>query len=128
MNQKAERFVNESNSYHYFASAMQSQPENAPCFLICDALAMKRYGLGLARPAPVNNDALIEAGYLHKADSLARLAQQLGLDAQALAGTVARYNRDAAQEKIRNSPKAATAITARWAIRAINRTPAMPRC
>lgn len=58
---------------------------------------MKRYGLGLARPAPVNNDALIEAGYLHKADSLARLAQQLGLDAQALAGTVARYNRDAAQ-------------------------------
>ena len=97
VNQKAERFVNESNSYHHFASAMQSQPENAPCFLICDALAMKRYGLGLARPAPVNNDALIEAGYLHKADSLARLAQQLGLDAQALAGTVARYNRDAAQ-------------------------------
>ncbi len=97
VNQKAERFVNESNSYHHFASAMQSLPENAPCFLICDALAMKRYGLGLARPAPVNNDALIEAGYLHKADSLARLAQQLGLDAQALAGTVARYNRDAAQ-------------------------------
>jgi hypothetical protein len=64
----AVRFVNESNSYHHFASAMQSQPENAPCFLICDALAMKRYGLGLARPAPVNNDALIEAGYLHKAD------------------------------------------------------------
>jgi hypothetical protein len=46
----AVRFVNESNSYHHFASAMQSQPENAPCFLICDALAMKRYGLGLARP------------------------------------------------------------------------------
>ena len=48
---------------------------------------MKRYGLGLARPAPVNNDALIEAGYLHKADSLARLAQQLGLDAQAVSYT-----------------------------------------
>ncbi len=58
---------------------------------------MKRYGLGLARPAPVNNDALIAAGYLYKADTLETLAQQLGLDAQTLSETVARYNRDAAQ-------------------------------
>ncbi|PAT72698.1 3-oxosteroid 1-dehydrogenase, partial [Klebsiella pneumoniae] len=50
-----------------------------------------------ARPAPVNNDALVAAGYLHKADTLAALAQQLGLDAQTLSETVARYNRDAAQ-------------------------------
>ena len=58
---------------------------------------MKRYGLGLARPAPVNNDALVAAGYLYKADTLETLAQQLGLDAQTLSETVARYNRDAAQ-------------------------------
>ncbi|MEF3111470.1 FAD-dependent oxidoreductase [Raoultella sp. WB_B2P2-3] len=96
VNQRAVRFVNESNSYHHFASAMQSQEENAPCYLICDALAMKRYGLGLARPAPVNNDALIKAGYLHKADSLAQLAQALGIDGQTLTATVSRYNRDAA--------------------------------
>ncbi len=44
---------------------------------------MKRYGLGLARPAPVNN-ATVAAGYLHKADTPAALAQQLGLDAQTL--------------------------------------------
>ncbi|OSY24743.1 3-oxosteroid 1-dehydrogenase [Klebsiella pneumoniae] len=87
----------ESSSYHHFASAMQDAAENAPCFLLCDAQAMKRYGLGLARPAPVNNDALVAAGYLHKADTLAALAQQLGLDAQTLSKTVARYNRDAAQ-------------------------------
>ncbi|QGA62726.1 FAD-dependent oxidoreductase [Klebsiella pneumoniae] len=96
-NQRAVRFVNESSSYHHFASAMQDAAENAPCFLLCDAQAMKRYGLGLARPAPVNNDALVAAGYLHKADTLAALAQQLGLDAQTLSETVARYNRDAAQ-------------------------------
>ena len=58
---------------------------------------MKRYGLGLARPAPVNNDALVKAGYLHKADTLSELAQRLGLDPQTLGETVARYNRDAAQ-------------------------------
>ncbi|NHW59321.1 FAD-binding protein, partial [Escherichia coli] len=57
VNQRAVRFVNESSSYHHFASAMQDAAENAPCFLLCDAQAMKRYGLGLARPAPVNNDA-----------------------------------------------------------------------
>lgn len=96
VNQRGVRFVNESNSYHHFASAMQQQPENAPCYLIGDALAMKNYGLGLARPAPVNNDALIKAGYLHKADTLAALAQQLNLDPQTLEETVARYNRDAA--------------------------------
>ena len=95
VNQRAVRFVNESNSYHYFASAMQQSPDNAPCYLICDAVAMRRYGLGLARPAPVNNRALVEAGYLHQADSLAALAGQLGLDPQQLMDTVARYNRDA---------------------------------
>lgn len=96
VNQRGVRFVNESNSYHHFASAMQQQPENAPCYLIGDALAMKNYGLGLARPAPVNNDALIKAGYLYKADTLAALAQQLNLDPRTLEETVARYNRDAA--------------------------------
>ena len=95
VNQRGVRFVNESNSYHHFASAMQQQPENAPCYLIGDALAMKNYGLGLARPAPVNNDALVKAGYLHKADTLVELAHQLNLDPQTLEETVARYNRDA---------------------------------
>lgn len=97
VNQRAVRFVNESGSYHHFASTMQSRAENAPCFLICDAQAMRRYGLGLARPAPVNNDALVKAGYLYKADTLPELAQQLGLDPQTLGETVARYNRNVAQ-------------------------------
>lgn len=96
VNQRGVRFVNESNSYHHFASAMQQQPENAPCYLLCDARAMKRYGLGLARPAPVNNDALVNAGYLHQAESLSELAQQLGIDPQQLEHTVSRYNQHAA--------------------------------
>ncbi len=59
VNQRAVRFVNESSSYHHFASAMQDAAENAPCFFtLRRPRAMKRYGLGLARPAPVNNDAL----------------------------------------------------------------------
>ncbi|GHK53776.1 hypothetical protein KPZU09_35120 [Klebsiella pneumoniae] len=96
VNQRAVRFVNESSSYHHFASAMQDAAENAPCFLLCDAQAMKRYGLGLARPAPVNNDARSPLAICTKPIPAA-LAQQLGLDAQTLSKTVARYNRDAAQ-------------------------------
>ena len=57
---------------------------------------MKRYGLGLARPAPVNNDAPSPPAICTKPIPAA-LAQQLGLDAQTLSETVARYNRDAAQ-------------------------------
>lgn len=97
VNQRAVRFVNESSSYHHFASAMQDAAENAPCFLLCDARAMKRYGLGLARPAPVNNDATGRRWLSAQSRYLAALAQQLGLDAQTLSKTVARYNRDAAQ-------------------------------
>lgn len=96
VNQRGVRFVNESNSYHHFASAMQQHPHNAPCYLICDAQAMKNYGLGLARPSPVNNDALVKSGYLRQADSLTGLARLLDLDPQTLEETVARYNRDAA--------------------------------
>ncbi len=76
---------------------MQDAAENAPCFLLCDARAMKRYGLGLARPAPVNNDALGRRWLSAQSRYPAALAQQLGLDAQTLSETVARYNRDAAQ-------------------------------
>lgn len=36
VNQRAVRFVNESSSYHHFASAMQDAAENA-LFLLCDA-------------------------------------------------------------------------------------------
>lgn len=95
VNQRAKRFVNESNSYHHFASAMQQSPDNAPCYLLCDAKAMSSYGLGLARPSPVNNGGLVKAGYLIEAPTLAKLAQRLGLDAATLEETVQRYNRDA---------------------------------
>ncbi len=124
VNQRAVRFVNESSSYHHFASAMQDAAENAPVFTLRRP-AMKRYGLGLARPAPVNNDAR-RRWLSAQSRYLAALAQQLGLDAQTLSKTVARYNRDAAQGVDRNLLKAATAITGRWAIRAISLTPVMP--
>lgn len=98
VNRDGQRFVNESDSYHCFVEAMLANGgANAPCWLICDGEALNRYGLGLARPRPVDNRALIEAGYLLRADSLGELARLTGIDEAALHNTVASYNADAEQ-------------------------------
>lgn len=94
VNRHGLRFVNEANSYHSFVQAMQ-QDGNAPCWLIADAQAMNAYGMGLARPRPVDNSALIDAGYLHRADSAEQLARQIGIDPAGLAATLRQHNADA---------------------------------
>ena len=45
------RFVNEAISYHQFALEMFAQGKSAiPAFLIADAAAVRKYGLGMVRP------------------------------------------------------------------------------
>lgn len=110
VNRAGRRFVNESDSYHSFVEAMFADGgANAPCWLICDAEAMNRYGLGLARPRPVDNTALIEAGYLHRADSIAELARRIGVDAAGLQRTLERYNADAREHVDREFGKGGNA-------------------
>ncbi|EIK93638.1 fumarate reductase/succinate dehydrogenase flavoprotein domain-containing protein [Pseudomonas sp. M47T1] len=94
VNRAGQRFVNEANSYHCFVQAMQAEG-NAPCWLITDAQALNAYGMGLARPKPVDNGALIEAGYLMRADSPEQLAHLLGIDPKGLAATLRQHNADA---------------------------------
>ncbi|MFZ6044641.1 FAD-dependent oxidoreductase [Pseudomonas sp. CR3202] len=107
VNRAGRRFTNEANSYHSFVQAMQ-RDGNAPCWLICDAEAMGRYGMGLARPSPVDNSALIDAGYLFRADTPEQLAKVLGVDTQGLATTLARHNEDARAGVDRDFGKGAT--------------------
>ncbi|AJE21907.1 Fumarate reductase/succinate dehydrogenase flavoprotein domain-containing protein [Azotobacter chroococcum NCIMB 8003] len=110
VNRAGRRFVNESDSYHSFVEAMFADGgANAPCWLICDAEAMNRYGMGLARPRPVDNTALIEAGYLHRADSIAGLARRIGVDAAGLQQTLERYNADAREHVDREFGKGGNA-------------------
>ncbi|MCJ0765907.1 FAD-dependent oxidoreductase [Variovorax terrae] len=98
INRAGRRFVNEANSYHRFVQAMHDDPAaNTPCHLICDATALKAYGMGLARPGPSDNSPLVKAGYLRQANSLPELAQAIGVDLAALHTTVRRYNEQAAQ-------------------------------
>jgi succinate dehydrogenase/fumarate reductase flavoprotein subunit len=110
VNRAGQRFVNESDSYHRFVEGMFANGgANAPCWLICDSEALNNYGMGLARPRPVDNSALIDAGYLLRADSLVELARIAGIDAAALEQTLAQYNGDAEQGVDRQFGKGSTA-------------------
>lgn len=89
------RFVDESCNYHEFVRAMHAAPNAVPCFLVCDAAFVDRYGLGFIRPWPLPRRHLMKAGYAERARTLPQLAARLGIDGDALMQTVERFNRHA---------------------------------
>lgn len=95
VNSAAERFVNESASYHEFVSCMYRAHQTTPtfpAFLVCDSAFIERWGMGLALPGGRPRAHLERAGYLVKADTLVELAARLGLDGSQLERSVARFN------------------------------------
>ena len=99
VNQAGQRFVNESTSYHLFGLAMQDahrrnagQPSSIPAYLICDADALRRYGIGMVRPGGGGLQPFLADGYLTAAPTLAELARKLGIAATGLEATVAQMN------------------------------------
>jgi succinate dehydrogenase/fumarate reductase flavoprotein subunit len=95
VNQAGERFVNEARSYHEFVEAMHRSHETTPtipAYLICDHRFLRKYGLGLVRPALRPLGRFLRSGYLVRAATIAELARRLGIDGQRLEKTVARMN------------------------------------
>jgi glycine/D-amino acid oxidase-like deaminating enzyme len=97
VNQAGERFVNESTSYHLFALAMQAAhraPPSVPAHLVCDAVALRRYGLGMVRPGASQKDLapFLADGYLTQGQTLDELALKLGIDAAGLKASVRKIN------------------------------------
>ncbi|EXL03616.1 FAD-dependent oxidoreductase [Aquamicrobium defluvii] len=94
------RFVNEADSYHDVGQAMirectaMGQPVEA--WLICDAKALRKYGMGFVKPFPVPHLHHLRSGYLLRGRTLRELARHTGIDADGLADTVARFNHAAA--------------------------------
>lgn len=99
VDRRGARFISEARSYHDFVPALieacrgDSQIE---CHLICDAQAIRRYGLGMAPPWPGRLEPHVRSGYIKRADTLAGLAAACGIDAAGLAATVRRVNSGAA--------------------------------
>jgi succinate dehydrogenase/fumarate reductase flavoprotein subunit len=87
------RFVNEAISYHLFALEMLARGASAvPAFLIADAAALRKYGLGMVRPGGWGTRAAIADGYLTAGDTIDHLAQRLNIDPGNLRETVDRMN------------------------------------
>lgn len=93
-----QRFTNESNSYHDVGAALiracEGERETA-MWLICDRVALGKYGLGYAKPAPMPVGPLLRKGYLIKGETIGELARNCGIAPDALEKTVRAYNLDA---------------------------------
>ena len=94
VNQAGRRFLNESTSYHLFGIEMQKQADapSVPCWLICDAAALKRYGLGMVRPGGRGLAPFLADGYLIQANDVTTLARQLQMEATVLQATLSEFN------------------------------------
>ncbi|MFP4890124.1 FAD-dependent oxidoreductase [Paraburkholderia sp. EG304] len=93
-----QRFTNESNSYHDVGAALMRACEGereTAMWLICDKVALGKYGLGYAKPAPMPVGPLLRKGYLIKGDTIGELARNCGIAPDTLEMTVHAYNRDA---------------------------------
>ena len=72
----------------------------APCrpgqevasWLVCTRAFQRRYGLGIARPAPLPVRPYIRSGYIKTGRTIAELARNCGIDPEGLERTVAEYN------------------------------------
>jgi succinate dehydrogenase/fumarate reductase flavoprotein subunit len=85
------RFVNESTSYHLFGLTMHEKAassETVPAYLICDARALRTYGLGMVRPGGKGLAPFLADGYLTEDSTLEGLANKLGISAQGLLQSV----------------------------------------
>jgi succinate dehydrogenase/fumarate reductase flavoprotein subunit len=98
INRNGRRFTNEAQSYHEFVRAMLRGDNDGPCipaYLICDRRFLWRYGLGAVRPFALSLREHLRSGYLVRGQTIGALALALGIDAEPLAATLARYNEGA---------------------------------
>jgi succinate dehydrogenase/fumarate reductase flavoprotein subunit len=95
VDQSGRRFVNESTSYHRFARAMFEANERIPtipCYIVTDAVGLKKYGLGMVRPGALNLRPFLNDGYLVQGCSLTELAAKLAIEPEKLEATISRMN------------------------------------
>ena len=85
------RFVNEGVNYHEFSCAAYANGA-VPCWLVCDANFIRRYGLGAVRPGIRSLRSWVRRGYLQRGATLDELALDISVDAAGLQESVARMN------------------------------------
>jgi succinate dehydrogenase/fumarate reductase flavoprotein subunit len=95
VDRRGKRFVSEATSYHDFVPAMIEacrDDATVECWVLCDAEAIRRNGLGRV-PVPLARvEPFVQSGYAKRGATLAELARACGIDATGLEATVARFN------------------------------------
>lgn len=96
VNQKGRRFTNESASYVEVVQAMYrlhtDDDPHIPCWFVFDQRYRNHYVFSSLFPRQPVPKEMLDSGYVRKADTLAELAGQLGMDATTLEATVTRFN------------------------------------
>ncbi len=89
------RFMNEAVSYHDFVIGMReaSAPgQPLESWLVADHRALRKYGLGHVKPAPIPLGPALRSGYLLRGDTPADLARAAGFDPESFEATIKAYN------------------------------------
>ncbi|KAJ6150678.1 hypothetical protein N7470_007272 [Penicillium chermesinum] len=112
------RFANESAPYQNFVAAMHEKGiEKA--FYIADHTYLRKYGMGMAFPAPYPIGKLLRQKYLLSAPTIAELAGRIGVPKENLEKTIAQFNSFAETGKDLEyhrgrSPMTASMVTPLW--------------
>ncbi len=103
VNQLGKRYMNESASYHVTGGEMMrlNSPEcpTSPSWFLFDRKYHAQYPVGPFMPGPPGLDRAVKPSFkeiLCKAETIADLAAQIGVDANVLETTFARFNEHAA--------------------------------
>jgi succinate dehydrogenase/fumarate reductase flavoprotein subunit len=97
------RFVDEAGDYHGFMRALlvhcarHLPGEPVQAWLVVDHRFQRRFGLGHSKPWPLPLGPWQRSGYLKSSRTIEGLAHACGIDAPALAATVAAFNGPAAE-------------------------------
>lgn len=114
VNRHGKRFANESQNYNDLARCLQSwdspnnQTLNTPAHVVFDQSYLERYGILAHRAGQPTPQYLIEA------PTLAALAEKIGVPAENLEATVARFNEHAVQGEDPDFRRGETAYDRYW--------------
>ncbi len=86
------RFVDESFHYQNFGE-VTFEKSITRIWMISDAEAVGKYGMGMVKPRPFSPKPWVRRGYIKEAPTIAALAAKIGVDPAALDKTVSDFNR-----------------------------------
>lgn len=91
VDEQGQRFTNEAGPYQEFVGTMNELEMNK-AWLVGSRRFLRKYGMGMALPAPYPLGSLVRDGYLITGKTLADLAAKIGVPASKLEQTVADFD------------------------------------